>query len=119
MRGNDTVNQNTMNIPTSLRLLGAYFGQDAMYGDETVENVLGHLIYGQGVEPLIEVQKYLADCLKNDTLAEMELKWGKSGSAIDFEERTQEFFEKVVNFDTLPFVNFRPRKHLKPWWKFW
>jgi len=113
------VSSNTSDIPNSLRLLGAYIGQDAFYEDETVEHILCDMIYGHGVDPLIEVQKYLANCLKNDTLAEMEQKWEEADSAIDFEEGTREFFEKVVNFDTLPFANFKPRKYPKPWWKFW
>ena len=90
------MSSNASDIPNSLRLLGAYIGQDAFYGDETVDHILCNMIYGHGVDPLIEVQKYLADCLNNDTLAEMELKWEESGSAIDFEEGTREFFEKVV-----------------------
>jgi hypothetical protein len=113
------VSSNFRDIPNSLRLLASYFGQDALYGDETVDHILGRIIHGHGADSLLEIQKYLGDCLKNDTLAELELKWDKSGSAIDFEEGTREFFEKVVNFDTRPFVNFKPRKHPSAWWKFW
>ena len=107
-------------IPPSLRLLGAYFGQGALvHESETVESVLCNFISDQGVTALIEVQGYLTDCLENDTLAKMELKWETSGSAIDFESGTREFFEQVVTFDTVPFANFKPRKTQKPWWKFW
>lgn len=93
-----------MEIPNSLRRFAQYFHQDCLDNDQTVKNVLAQITYSEGVDLMAEVQSYLSDSIKKDSLAVMELKWETADSSIDFMEHTKEFFLEVISFDTTRFA---------------
>ena len=103
-----------MDIPVSVKSLALFFHQDALYGDRTVEEVLSDFAYNGGEQALRDAQRFMAESLATGDVALMEEQWLLADSALDFEENTPEFFQKVVDFDTTPYIGLQRPSYIPP-----
>ena len=88
-----------MKIPNILYIFAQLFHPDALDNGCTVEDVLCEFTIKYGNGSMRKVQKLMAESLASGDINIMEDLWQTADSGIDFEDATDEFFQKVVDFD--------------------